>query len=346
MISSDDLHKIHLLISNETFLIKYGSTWVVDSFYLFLITPSGYLGFILNMLSIFILYKIPSQQSTVLYKYLIVYCFNNQILCLTGGLSFYVYSSRYIGVKLDKFAKFYYCGIVNWVSITFYFFGNLLDIIINIERLSIFVKGLRKFTQINFLIACLVAFLISVIINVPSYLRIYIKNENETYMDLLENFNNISSIYSICGHGILNKNYILIGLNIFIRDILSLITEIILSLLTLKQFRNYKKNKSKLKTDTRRNGDQKSKDSDVKLTLMTCYLSLLSIISHSTLCLSFAFFYIESVIFQSVLTLISYLAIFLKHAYSFFIFYNFNSNFKNTFLNFINRANIKVNIKS
>lgn len=346
MISSDNLDKIKSIISNETFLERYGSTWLIDSFYLFLITPSAYIGLILNLLNIFIFTKIAHQQTTVLYKYLIVYCINNEVLCLLACISFYVYTSRYLGVKLDYFARICYCVMINWICVTLYFFGNLLDIIISIERLSIFVKNLKWFTQLNFLIVCLVTFLFSIFVNIPTYLRIYVKTDNETYNDLFKILDDVNNItFSTCGQGLLYKNYILIGLNIFIRDIVSLMSEIVLSIFILKKFREYKSNRSILiNNKDQSTNEQKNKDNHVKLTSMTIYLSLLAIISHTTLCLVFAFFYVENIIFQSYLALISYSAIFLKHAYSFFIFYYFNNNFKKSFLDLIKRKNVKVNV--
>lgn len=88
---------------NENFYIKYGSTWTIDSIYLFIISPIGFIGFILNILSLIVIFKI--NDNSALYKYLKVYCLISIVICFLAIFTFYVYSPRYIGLYLDAFAR-------------------------------------------------------------------------------------------------------------------------------------------------------------------------------------------------------------------------------------------------
>ena len=103
--------------NNDTALIKsifymsVFSTWTRDSIYLFLVTPMGLLGVMLNSISfgICILKQFRSQP---LFKYLQVYTFNSLILSATLSCSFLI-SPRYLfDLSTSLSARIFKCYLV------------------------------------------------------------------------------------------------------------------------------------------------------------------------------------------------------------------------------------------
>ena len=73
MISLENFDKI-----KEVFFINIGSTWFLDSAYLYFMTPLGLAGCILNLINIFVFFKLKDKRRPV-YKY---FKFNNFISLL------------------------------------------------------------------------------------------------------------------------------------------------------------------------------------------------------------------------------------------------------------------------
>lgn len=94
------------LTINERFLLGYGSTWIIDSFYLFIICPVSLIGFLLNVLSLYII-SIINIKNSILNTYLKIYCVNSSFVCFLAITSFYAYSPRYIGLHFNYFARVY-----------------------------------------------------------------------------------------------------------------------------------------------------------------------------------------------------------------------------------------------
>ena len=325
------------MITDEILINVFGSTWFFDSIFVFVLTPSCFFGIILNMLSIFIFYKTIHKQ-TLLYKYLIIYSINNEFICLILFFAFYVYSPRYVGLRFDYFARFFSCILANSILAPIYLFGNLLDILINIDRLSIFNVLFKKLAKININIIITGSILLSIIINIPSILRTYMMNDMEAIDGAIKILHENKSDIKYCGDGLLSTNFYLVGLNIFIRDILSLILEIGLSVSVLIYFRNYKLKKIKLTQENAANAKN-----DLKLTTMTIYLSMLAIVTHLAAFSLILSLYTDNQILQSTLTIIAFFSIAVKHSYCFFIFYFFDSNFKSELKRFLARCKQKVN---
>jgi len=112
--------------NNQTELIKsifymiVGSTWTLDSLYLFLVTPMGLLGLMLNAVS-FGIFISKQFRSHTLFKYLQVYTFNSMILSATLSCSFLI-SPRYLfDLSTSLSARIFKCylvpsGIISFLS--------------------------------------------------------------------------------------------------------------------------------------------------------------------------------------------------------------------------------------
>ena len=88
------IENINEIITNQTdislFNERIGSTWLLDSIYLFIITPIGFIGGILNLFSLFIMTKIKIKK-TKLYQYLKFYSLNGSLACFTCAFVFLSY---------------------------------------------------------------------------------------------------------------------------------------------------------------------------------------------------------------------------------------------------------------
>jgi hypothetical protein len=94
---------------SESFYIRIGSTWILDSIYLYVISPLSFMAIILNALSLFIINKIKIKNATInFYEYLKVDLINGIILCLIGTCSFIGYSPRYFKYTTTLIRQFIY----------------------------------------------------------------------------------------------------------------------------------------------------------------------------------------------------------------------------------------------
>lgn len=320
----------------ELFLLKIGSTWIIDGINIFISFPVGMIGFVLNIYSFSLFLKI-SIKSTRLYKYLRIYCLNSALLCLISGFAFLAYSPRFFPYYTMTAIKYYRCHVFNFVGTTFYFFGNLLDIFINWDRITIFNQRAKFINQIPFLKLCLSAFLFCFVVNFPAGLLYYARTDAEFEQEAKLNLNN----FSYCGQtSFLNSTVgsIITVLVIFIRDFMTLVIEIMAGCTSLYYYRKNYQNSSLTSTisiDLEQGKIQKkSKKRDQngkRLFLMTISMSAISVISHFIIIIAYIcaivpalknnIFYFYSICFSG-------LSINFKHSSNYLIFYLFNRNFR------------------
>jgi hypothetical protein len=322
----------------DAFLTSIGSTLFTDVMFTFLSSPISLLGFVLNALSFFTFHQITknSNNNLTMYRYLKLYCGNSGLLCFLLMFSVYSYSTRFFGLKFNLFARIYRCVIISYVTSTLYFFGNIMDTIISIERLSIFIPKfqiLKKYSTI--LIGGLVMLLCSVV-NLPSMLRYYVKSDQEVLNDL------VHQTFSFCGKGILFNNDLLLILNIFIRDVLTLILELFFAALSCYFYHKFQVKKNRIRVIETKQDQTPNQSSDTKskkikedrdFTLMVIYLSMLSVLCHLVVFVTFVYFILHN---GSMLNLMASISIFLnalKHMLNFFIFYRFDRNFRSFLIN-------------
>jgi hypothetical protein len=132
---------------SDLFFESIGSSWLSDGLF-FLIIPISVIGLTLNLVSLVILHRV--KLNAQLYTYLKVYTANSCVLCLMAVFLFIPFTPRYLSsLSLSYFARLYRCVILNYVATSLYFFGNILDIVINLDRLSLFIKVFDFFFSIN-----------------------------------------------------------------------------------------------------------------------------------------------------------------------------------------------------
>jgi hypothetical protein len=204
-----------------------------------------------------------------------------------------------------------------------------MDIVIAFDRLSIFIKSLKSLmNKIYPYTTCLVIAVACFASNVPVLLSFYIYSDEE----FVEQANNNASMFKYCGRTPFQESPAASYLTfffIFIRDILTLLLEIIVSVMSLFYYNKYARSTAARLLNPRI--DSRGKN----LLLMTFYITFFSTISHLTVCVGYVMPLFEYMTHGTGLLIYFYtftlscLTLAIKYFSNFFIFFFFNSNFRN-----------------
>jgi hypothetical protein len=363
--------KLNLSVSDyEVLFERIGSTMFLDTVYIFLIAPIGFIGFFLNILTLYVLFSIKQKQ-TKLYEYLKLYSLISILMCLIVTLSFMSFSARYYSSFMNNFSRFYRSFVITSVLSTFSLIIYLTDILLALDRLSIFIERFKILKQIPTMYLCLVIVLTSVIINLPVYFSYYVKNDKDFYDGIRNNLDKFSFtgrtsfFYS-------KLNYVFTIIGIVLRDVIALFLEIFTSLLSVYYYKIYESKSNRIfnlnsnvielvntimntmginnNPATNNNDAYMNRDNLPKSTiankkfmigkqiiLMTMILSFSSIISHVLICVSFLIGANGPCKILYDFLCISLLFLAIKHSSNIFIFYNFNSHFNKTLRTILTR---------
>ena len=92
--SSNDSMPLVWRATKDQILEQFGSIWPLDSIYLFVITPLGLIGFLLNLLCFYIL-KHNDFSKVNIYGYFKIININSALLCLIQSTLFISLTYRY-----------------------------------------------------------------------------------------------------------------------------------------------------------------------------------------------------------------------------------------------------------
>jgi hypothetical protein len=338
-------------IVDEKFYQRVGSNWVTDTIYVAVISPMGFIGFMLNLLSFGILMRIKIKE-TKLYDYLKIYSLSSSLICLICGFLF-TYAPRYFLDFTNYLAKVFKCRIFGYGVLSLYFFNNLLDILIILDRVSIFVTRFNRFRSVKPYILCPILFVSCFVIN-SSFIFTFEITPDEIFFT--------TNSINYCNQNEFGKSRIGSLLNlivIIIRDIITLIVEIMCSILVVYHYNKFKNmslqkfvaglntNLSSNVSNNKRFGNDnntqnsvdhlrmvKRKQKHQQLLLMTIILSIFSFVTHIIVAFVFVFFVLiffeNRLIFFSIVVFGCFTMAF-KHFSIIFILYFFNVNFKKQF---------------
>jgi hypothetical protein len=333
--------EISVYLKNETFVDNLTSSIFINGLFMFLTLPFGVLGFFLNILSFIILFKIEIKN-TKLYGYLKVYSILSSFNSLISGLLFTSATPRFLPyIYFSYFSRLIRTIFSIYVLTSIYFITNLLDILIAFERLSIFIRKFQIINKINPYLTSLIITLFVFVFNLPIFFSYYIKSEQEILNDLKTNF----SVFAYMGRSPFfysTLNYYLIIFQILIRDLATLLIEIIFSCLCIHYYRNYLQksiqfNQNQTNNQSNRSTAVLSKVKKGKRILkMIITMSIISIISHLVVSITYAFAINGYSRAANVAQCYGYLGISFKYFTNFFIFLYFNLNFRKAFLSIFN----------
>ena len=340
---------------------QFGSTWVLDSIYLFFILPLGLVGFCLNILCFYIL-KHKEFDKINFYSYFKVITINSALICLIQSTLFSSLTYRYFDFSNTYEANYYATMIYIPVSNVFLLYGSILDMCMSIERSSIFYAKLKILVKTKPNLICFVLFIVSILIGLP-----YFFINCPSYYDAPYGKNTYFRIWywEITEFGRSIAGLFLTYANFFIRDVVFMLIELALNIFTIILFRNYFHNKAKLlgnsikisrtlpisnintsSSETTNAIAQSSYSTtsniqalqlynlsiqEKNLTIMIIIICFLSIIIHIFyLIVATLLFFNDSILTSSTGAFVVFASL-LKHMSNIFFLFFFNVNFRNKF---------------
>jgi len=374
--SSNETLNLWELLMNEI-----GSTWTLDSLYLYLLTPFSFFGVLLNLTSLIILHKI--HENHAVYKYLKLYAFNGVLVCFSLIFNFVYRTPRYFDLTFSYVASLFRCKFVTSIFILIQF-GNSVNICILLERISYFKPGFQRIFQDKPYFISLISLSISILTNLPSFF-VYDLRDKAEFRKALESYDLVKTFpyckrseFTTSTHG-----QAIILVSAFINNFLYLLIEIVLTLISLvylKKFFDKKQtivstsssNTQSLNIDdlnqsqttftdhlSNRNQYRKTHRKKANITLdtllstnktnqiisiMSLCMALLSIVSNLSSLLSVIVFIITNngILFHEITFMFNFTAGF-KYFSNFFLFILFNKNFRKTFLKLCKISEKKYN---
>ena len=296
------------------------SSWLIDSFYLFLITPLELVGLALNLLSFLTLCRFSPDANKTIFKYMRVYTINAVLACMVSVFAFGSFSPRYFQFALGYFTRLKHCFFDAFVFITFYFFCNLLDVAIALDRLSLLAANFNRFKASSPYKVSLALLLLCITVNVPILFLQRPKSDHEFYNLSITTSDNYCYQLEF-SQTITGKLFNF--LSYFVRDILTLVVEIAFGIMAIAKLHKFRIRDNLNEIDNGTFHD-KVQESERKLILMTIYLSLISIASHFVVFLaSLVFIANLEHIFNGWLQFASAFSLSVKHISNFFaLFYH------------------------
>lgn len=321
---------------NSMLLANLRTTYLIDALRLYLIVPMAIIGTLLNTMSIYILFSKSSFKNINIFKIMKIY--NLTSLILTFGSLFVFLYTPYIlfDLSISKIGRIYTCNIIYLILVLFFFYGNCLEIIMNLERALSYSSGYQKIKQISQYLICFIVCIICTIIHIPSVLATSYTPDDQLYVifrlcSSTEFANNPKTKFIILVDYLIEGPivmFLIVGSNI-------------LAYISFKSFLKRKQdsiNNSVELTQSKKIKQAKNEKINQKLLMMTIYLTIFSII------LNLIQFGAELIrLFPESIDLLLYswarfmflFIAFIKHFFTIFFYYHFNSKFKRTLLSLI-----------
>jgi hypothetical protein len=317
---------------NSKLLFNIRSTYLIDSLRLYFIVPMAIIGTLLNSTSFFIL-STKSFKKFKIFKLMKIYNLIS-LLMTFGTVFFFLYTPHVLfELSISEIGRFYTCNFSNWILLLFYFYGNCLDMLMNLERALNYSNGYQNLKKISTYLICFIVLIICIIINLPSNLaQSYVPND-QLYIKFRLCYPTKFAILPVA-KTILLASYIIEGPIVMILVIGSNILAYISYKLFMKRKQESTNNqRSGQLTESEKRKQAKTEKMDQKLLKMTIYLTIFSIISHL---IQFGAQLITLLPVSSIIygwTVFVFCAVsFIKHFFTIFFYYHFNLNFKHKLL--------------
>lgn len=256
-----------------------GQTWLQAYLQVIIFPLTGTLGFVFSIISFLVLLDTRVFESN-LFAYIRVYSLNNAALSLVSTFYFMPSAFRLLPWTNSYSSLAWFNYIYIPVGNLTFFYSGLLNVLIQLDRVSIFVKVVKqKWTRLaRPYTFCLVGFLVCLIINSPVTViyqpthRVYLVNQTYNFTIWLSEPNPytnglVGTIFSYLVYAT--------------REVMLMIMEVILNVTTLICLREHIAKKKRMVSD--RNGDPQhsgNESKEAKVTLMACVLCLIAIIQH------------------------------------------------------------------
>ena len=316
----------------------YGATFSIDIMYMYFLTPLSILAFILNSISFYILSKADFSLS-IFYSYLKLQILNSIILSALLITAFACNTYRIFDFTNTFEALAYGAYFHTPVVSIFYFYSTLLEICIALERSLKFFPAKFRFKKINnFNNVCLLMFLFSALINIPSGFVYY------PSLAKVKVGNKILNLYywgltdfslSVFGKVITYLVYI-------VRDIGFLVLKIVINVYSVYVVRQYLTkitvNSFTLLSITKRGEvilstpkKEYLTQTDRNLTYMSIWMCVLSVLENIFYAFAYTYYSVNQNEASLTVFFFSFFTLALKHVSNFFVLYFYNNSFRAEF---------------
>ena len=311
--------------SRLMFLSNVRSSWLQEILTLYMIVPMGAIGTILNLISLSIFLK-KSIRKIAFFKYLIILSLVNSIIASNQIFYFYFMPNLFYNLTISINGRIFATVGINDIIVYFFFLGNLIEIMINIERALYFSEGYQRIKKISPYLLSFFILVLSLIIFTPNFLSIKVVPEDLVYILYRVTMPTDFALSKI-GKLVLIVCYILEGPVVFI---LLIVTNII-ALISYKRFNKRKElieraNNIEMMSEGEIKKKNKIEKMDRKLMIITSYLNFISILAELIQFTGQFFFFIVPTLNPKTmgwLIFASILSIALKQFTSIIIYYNY-----------------------
>ncbi len=167
------------ILMNELFLVRMGSIGSLkDILYLYLIMPASIICVLLNILTL-IFFQSKIVQKTALNTLIKIYVLTSLIICLLVFLRGFGNIPRYAAFSYSYTGRIFSCNVSPYLTCLFVLFSNSLNIVVLIERLSMFVIKFRQYHFENPHECSRLLFIMAGLVNLLVFFQTKVKQEEE-----------------------------------------------------------------------------------------------------------------------------------------------------------------------
>jgi hypothetical protein len=310
--------------NKELFLSNVGSIWLREILVICTIVPMGAMGVVSNLTSLSIFLK-KSIRKIALFKYLIILSSVNSVKAFSLMCYFYSMPNLFYDLALSLNGRIF--STVGFNGIFYLFFlGNLIEIMMNIERALYFSEGYQRIKKISPYIISFFILILSLIIYTPNFLSLKMVPEDQIYI-LYKLQMPTDFVLSKIGKITLIISFILEGPVIFI---LLIVTNII-AFISYKRFNKRKElidraNNIEMMAEGEVKKKKENEKTNRKLFMMTSYLSLISAVAEFIKFTVQFYYFIVTTLNTTIvawLVFVAFFSISLKQFSSIFVYYNY-----------------------
>ena len=325
----------------DYWLPQFASTWALDSIYLFIITPLAVFGVILNIFSFIVLSKKDFHKNKI-YIYFRCIALNSALMNLVESGIFVCSTYRYFEfsntIESNIFGIYVYLPISN----TCFMFGSCLDILVSLERCSIFVNKLKRLFTYPTRYVCMISLTFCILLTCPFFFI-----EKVGFYDAPISPNSTYRIWywSLNSFGESLTGKIIAAVGYFFRGVCFFLVEVSVNMYSIYLFKKFFKNKaslffsnsgneSRLEINAMASNSNMPTNNRVTLmernaTLMVIILCFFSIFMHAFYMTLTIYFYFSYDIVVNTIGAISVVITTSKNFSNFFLLLLFNSSFRN-----------------
>ena len=303
-----------------------GNYLIVDYLYLYLLAPLGFSALILNLFCLKIFYRNEFKKKQI-YIYLRSYLVSGSIVCFLLATNFLIRTPNILEFTNSKVARTFGLFFGFPIVVTFYLYSSLLDIYISLERVAQFLTNLSIIKRYKPIFVNILLFILSVITNSVYYFT-YVPGEYEAQLDPKNKYKIYFTDLSAFGrtqYGQINVFAVYI-----LRDVLTLVVCIGLSIFSLVLVKRYVKNKKKT------SHSKNIKKVNTRVTYMVIFMLTISIFEHTIFIFTYIFSFLSNNKYISnIFNIITLASICVKQLSNVFIFLGFNKLFRKVVVNYM-----------